>query len=118
MGSSLRTDIMGSVKRNQLLSLMDYLSGGLPACLETAAQAAVIPRATEDGRFKAVTLLNISIDDTDELTILIRRPVSERFVMSSPGREDLPLDFTAEDEGYRVKLPPLPPFMSVTVRAV
>lgn len=118
VGSSLRTDIMGSVKRNQLLSLMDYLAGGLPACLETAAQAAVIPRATEDGRFRAVTLLNISMDDTDGLTLMIKRPLSERFVMSRPGQEDAELDFTTEAEGYRVNLPPLPPFASVTVRAV
>lgn len=118
VGSSLRTHITGSAKRNQLLSLINYLSGGLPASLETAAQVAFIPRATKDGRFRAATLLNISIDDTGELSLAVRRPAGERFVLSSPDHEDVPLPFTVRDGVCRIALPSLPPYRNITVRAI
>ena len=118
VGSSLRSHMTGSVKRNQLLTIADYLSGGLPAYLETAAQAVVIPRATENGCFKAVTLLNISIDDTGELTLIVNRPVSDRFVLSSPDHEDRMLDYSVKDGRYYIAVPSLAPYRNATVRAL
>ena len=117
VGSSLRTHITGSAKRNQLLVLIDSLSGGLPAYLKTAAQAAFIPRATKEGQFRSATILNISIDDTDPLELIIRRPVSERFILSSPDHEEIPLNFTVKNGAYHIVLPSLPPYKNATVRA-
>lgn len=118
VGSSLRSHITGSVKRNQLLSIINYLSGSLPAFLETAAQVTIIPRATADGKFKAITLLNISIDDTDELKLVIHNPVSENFVLSSPDFEDKELNFTFEQGKYYISVASLAPYKNVTVRAL
>ncbi len=118
VGSSLRSHMMNHTKRNQLLAVIDYLSGGLPACLTTAAQAAVIVRADENGNFKAITLQNISIDDTDELTVVVRGESSSAFVLSRPCMEDVVLSGTGEGGKILLTIPPLAPWSTATVRAI
>lgn len=118
IGSSLRSHMMNLVKRNQLLGVIDYLSDGLPACLTSAAQAAVIVRADENGDFRAITLQNISIDDTDELTVVVRGESSSGFVLSRPCMQDVALTGTKKDGKTYLTIPPLAPWCTATVRAV
>ena len=116
IGSSLRTEMTNKIKRNQLISLINYLSEGIPAYLDTASQVAVITRSTNDNKFKAITLQNISIDYTDELTIVINNPVSEKFVLSRPCIPDESLTFEVKNDKIYVKIPPLAPWATATVR--
>ena len=118
VGSSLWCPMINGVKRNHLIYLADYLSGGLPAYLDTPSQTAVIPRATRDGRFKAITLQNISIDETEPLEVVVKDPVSEQFMLSRPGYADYPVTYCREGERFRIFLPPIAPWASATLRAL
>lgn len=117
VGYHLFNNVINGVKRNQLISLVDYLWGGLPAYLETPSQVTVIPRCTREGKFKAVTLQNISIDETDNLELIVKDPVSESFVLSSPKAQERELTFVREGERLRIEVPSIAPWGTVTVRA-
>ena len=66
---------IGTGKRQQILLAADALSAGrLPALLRTAAQVLLIPRVDADGMLKNLTLLNLSLDETGPLKLLLRCP--------------------------------------------
>jgi len=117
VGSSLRSHMMNHEKRNQLISLIDFLSDGLPAYLETASQTAVIVRCDKDGRLKAITLQNISIDDTQTLRVVVKEP-AEHFVLSRPCMPDEPIACTKENGKAYITVPSIAPWSTLTVRAV
>lgn len=118
VGSSLRSHMINHTKRGQLLSLINYLSDGLPAYLKNASQTSVIVRADSCGNFKAITLQNISIDSTDDLTVVIRRPLSYNFVLSRPRMKDEALTYELKGDRVYINIPPLAPWTTATVRAL
>jgi len=100
-----------------ICALADYL-GGIPCRLVTSEQVMIIPRATKDGRFKAVTMVNISIGDTAPLEIAIKNPVSENFVLSRPYYGDVMLRFEKRGDEYRLPLPELEAWKTAMIRAL
>ena len=117
VGSSLWCVIINGVKCRQICALADYL-GGIPCRLITSEQVVIIPRATGDGRFKAVTMVNISIGETAGLEIAVKNPVSENFVLSRPYYGDRSLRFEKKGDEYRLFLPELEAWKTATVRAL
>lgn len=41
----------------------------------------ILPRVRPDGKLDSVTLLNLSVGDTDELRVRVRNPATERAVL-------------------------------------
>ena len=54
----------------------------------------------------------------DKLTLVINNPVSEKFVLSRPCIPDESLTFEVKNDKIYVKIPPLAPWATATVRAL
>lgn len=117
IGSSLWCIVINGAKCRMICALSDHL-GGIPCRLVTSEQVMIIPRATKDGRFKAVTMVNISIGDTAPLEIEVKNPVSENFVLSRPYYGDILLRFEKRGDEYRLSLPELEAWKTATVRVL
>ena len=52
----------------------------------------VLPRIDAEGKTDSVTLLNLSIGDTDAFTVKIRNPRGLKPVLASPQHPDVPLE--------------------------
>ena len=64
-------------RRTKLLDDLDAATGGtFPVRIDACRPLRVLPRVREDGALDSVTILNLSIGDTDAFTVRVRRPVS------------------------------------------
>ena len=77
----VKADDMGKYplasRRARLLDDIDAATGGaFPARIDACRPLRILPRVREDGSLDSVTILNLSIGDTDELKVRVRRPVS------------------------------------------
>lgn len=80
-GYALWHHIISSDKRRQVISAADEIcEGKLPAILNSAEQVTVIPRINSNLRTACVTLVNISIADTEDLILTIRNPAGTSFI--------------------------------------
>jgi len=71
-------------RRNELLDALDAQSGGMCVRLEECRGVRILPRVRKDGTVDSVTLLNLSIGDTDELHVRVRRPAGANVVWMGP----------------------------------
>lgn len=95
-------------RRTQLLNAMDAISeDGLAARLETPWQAIVLPRADENGKTVAVSIVNCTIGQSDPLTVHIRRPASEQYFWRTSTGEPIELDVCRDGGDVLVTTPPL-----------
>ena len=64
-------------RRAKLLDDLDAATGGaFPVRVDALRPLRILPRVRDDGRLDSVTILNLSIGSTDEITVRVRRPVS------------------------------------------
>ena len=64
---------VSEARRRQLLLAADWVAmNRLPVFVETASQAVVVPRVTQAGDLKSVTLLNATIDAQPPVTLRLR----------------------------------------------
>jgi hypothetical protein len=71
-------------RRTKLLDDLDAATGGnFPVRIDACRPLRILPRVREDGTLDSVTILNLSIGDTDELKVRVRNPVSERAILQS-----------------------------------
>lgn len=108
--------IISKNKRDQILQAADYISGNrLPALLETAQQAILLPRETLDGKTAGVSVVNCTIGQSDPLQLRIRRPAGSRFVVMSADEtvENLPCERDGED--CLITIPPVRPWSVATL---
>jgi hypothetical protein len=69
-------------RRAKLLDDLDKVTGGtFPVRVDACRPLRILPRVRPDGKVDSVTLLNLSIGDTDELAVRVRNPVTERAVL-------------------------------------
>jgi hypothetical protein len=69
-------------RRAKLLDDLDKVTDGtFPVRVDACRPLRILPRVHPDGTVDSVTLLNLSIGDTDELAIRVRNPVAERAVL-------------------------------------
>ena len=66
-------------RRTKLLDDLDAATdGNFPVRIDAVRPLRILPRVREDGTLDSVTILNLSIGDTDELKVRVRNPASER----------------------------------------
>lgn len=104
-GYGLWRDIVSSDKRNQIIDAIDEISDRkFPAILKTCEQVTIIPRMTKSGKTASVSVLNISIADTEKLELLVRNPVGEKFIYKNAFFE-IELKGKKTADGYLLELP-------------
>ena len=101
--------VISHEKRNQILRAADYISGNrLPAFINAPQQALLLAREDECGNTAGISVLNCTIDESEELDLIVRRPAGTKAVwmsQRSPKAKNLPI---AESEGgWALRLPPL-----------
>ena len=115
-GHSPWNGVISKDKRDQILRAADYISGNrLPAVLETAQQAILLPRETADGRTAGVSLVNCTIGRTEPLLLRIRRPDGSRFTVMSADETVENLSYEKDGEDYLVTIPPMQPWSVATL---
>ena len=66
-------------RRTRLLNDLDKATGGnFPVRIDACRPLRILPRVREDGALDSVTILNLSIGDTDEVKRRVRNPASEK----------------------------------------
>ena len=77
-------------RRLKLLDALDAATGGVfPVRIDECRPLRVLPRIRGDGSLDSVTLLNLSIGDTDAFSVRVRRPVGGGGILRDPkGREE------------------------------
>lgn len=105
--------------RTKLLDEIDKASGGLfPVRIDKCRALRILPRVREDGRLDSVTIINLSIGETDELKIRVRRPVSTNVVLQTPKMakgEAIKCEKGASDFEHVVTVSSIPAWQVVTL---
>ena len=71
-------------RRAKLLDDLDAATNGLfPVRVDACRALRILPRVRDDGRLDSVTLLNLSIGETGEIEVRVRRPVSHKAFMQT-----------------------------------
>ena len=69
-------------RRTKLLDDLDAVTrGAFPVRVDECRPLRILPRVRPDGKLDSVTLLNLSVGDTDELRVRVRNPATERAVL-------------------------------------
>lgn len=109
-------------RRNQFFSAMDLISEkkSLKAKLLEPLKAIVLPRVNKEDKVLCVSIVNTTVGQSGELTLLVRNPESEHFSFQSGTVSDIPLAYEKKTnaEGmpeYFVHLPTLPGWSVGTV---
>ena len=98
-------------RRKRLLDDLDRVTGGaFPVRIDACRPIRLLPRVRADGTLDCVTILNLSIGDTDELKVRVRRPASDQaFWRNAKGESTaLPLEPGATADERIVTLANLP----------
>ncbi len=83
-------------RRTKLLDDLDAVTDGtFPVRVDACRPLRILPRVRDDERLDSVTLLNLSIGDTDELKIRVRRPVSPKALLQT-AKMDVPIHVVCE----------------------
>ena len=106
-------------ERTKLLDALDVASGGLmPVRIDKCRALRVLPRVRDDGRLDSVTILNLSIGETDELKVRVRRPVSTSVQMQTPKMsmpQKLSCEKGANKDEFVVTVANIPGWQAVTL---
>ena len=104
--------------RQRWLDEIDRASGGrFPVRIDLPHALRVLPRIDAEGKTDSVTLLNLSIGDTDEFTVKIRNPRGLKPVLASPQRPDVTLESVhdASSDELQVAVPNLAGWQICTI---
>jgi hypothetical protein len=106
-------------ERKKLLDALDAASGGLfPVRIDKCRALRILPRVREDGRLDSVTIINLSIGETDELKVRVRRPVSTSVLMQTakmPVPQALKCEKGANSDEFIVTVANIPGWQAVTL---
>lgn len=117
-GYAFWNDIISIDKRNQILLTIDEITNNnLPAMLVSGEQVAVIPKVNNDGKTIAVSLQNISIGKTRELTLIVRNPVSVNFYYMNGSTHKTEVSAEKVGNDYIIKLPAVNGWEMITLFA-
>lgn len=103
--------------RTQWLDEIDRLTQGrFPVRIDLPHALRVLPRVDAAGKTDSVTLLNLSIGDTDEFTVRIRNPRGTKAVRVDPrGETPLTSNYDAARDELVVRIPNLGGWQIATV---
>lgn len=115
-GYGFWNDIVSTDKRNQILNAIDDVSGNtLPALLKSGEQVTVIPKVNSEGKTVAVSLQNISIGETQELTVIVRNPENSNFFYMNEQHSETPITPVKQGDDYIFTLPKLEGWNIITL---
>jgi len=88
----------------------------LPAYVATQDQVVCVPRLDQNGKVKTVTLMNVSLTDTEQLEIAVANPADpEGYTYFDPYGAPQRRPFTKRGERYIATLPPLRSWRAVSI---
>ena len=96
-----------STQRGRILNIADYISGGMPAKILSPIQAILMPRVDDGGNTLAASVVNCTIGKANDIELVIRKPLSERFGFMSQYNGTCKLTAKKTDDGYLVTIPRL-----------
>ena len=105
-------------RRKKILDDLDAATGGtFPVRIDACRPLRILPRVREDGSLDSVTILNLSIGDTDAFTVRVRRPVSRSglFVTTKGDAKPFRVAPGATDDDGLVEIPNLPGWRIITL---
>ncbi len=116
-GNNPWTSIISFDRRNQILEAVDYISDrkSVKAILTDPLKAIVRPRVTEEGKTACVSLVNTTVGDSGELTLIIRDPETESFDFQNGETLIENIPFEKKNEEYYVKVPSMKGWSVATV---
>jgi len=93
-------------KRRQVLRLADWVSRGkLPVTIATTSRVMPLVRRAPDGSRIAVVLMNLMLDDTPELRVMLRTSCEAVSLLTPEGPQ--PLEATPMNGSLLVRVPPM-----------
>lgn len=96
-------------KRNQYLKAADWISQNtLPVVVQSIAQVMVVPRVDVKGKLVSIFLLNVSIDKTQPLELLLRGVTSSSVHWFTPDGKSKKLALVKKGQDKICKTPSLP----------
>ena len=103
--------------RTKWLDEIDRLTGGrFPVRIDLPHAFRVLPRVDAEGKTDSVTILNLSVGDTDAFEVRIRNPRSRQAVLAGPrGERPASASFDEVGDELRVTIPNLGGWQIVTV---
>jgi hypothetical protein len=105
-------------RRRAILDALDAITNhGFPVRLEPCQAVRVLPRTDKDGKIEAVTLLNLSIGRTRELTLQVRHPASRTPRLAQPASEPVPIPsrYDADRDCLTITVPRLAAWKPATI---
>lgn len=104
-------------RRNQILAAIDYISDkkSVKAILKDPLKAIIRPRVTPENKTACVSIVNTTVGDSGELTLIIRDPESENFDLMCGEALVEDLKFEKKNGEYFVKVPSIKGWSVATV---
>ncbi|MBQ3150402.1 MAG: hypothetical protein IJB86_04060 [Clostridia bacterium] len=117
MGYALWKRNIPSFARERLMNIVDYLSGNnMPAIIKSNVQAILMPRVSKDnGKTVAVSITNCTVEEQENVSVLIRNPESDNFRLMSYLNGNGPIEYKKNGNEYLVTVPKIAPWSVVTI---
>ncbi len=109
--------ILSFNKRNQYINALEYIGAKVDAILLDRIQAQVFPRINDKGETVAVSVVNTTIGESEELHVLIKNPAGERFIFCQINGEFISIEAEKTPEGTVVTVPSIRPWGVGTIFA-
>ncbi len=100
-----RNGILSFDKRNQYLRAMEYIGVSADAVLLDRLPAHVFPRIDKNGKTLAVSVVNVTVGESDELHLLLKAPASDKFTFCTIDGEFVSVKAEKTEKGTVVTLP-------------
>ena len=115
-GTDLLNPTISTDRRNQLLGAIESIC---PDAVKTAVygdcQAMIMPREDSDGRIMSVSILNMTIGESGEMTLRIKKPAGGRFVFEGQYVGETELEAAVSGNEYAITVPRMPAWSVGTV---
>lgn len=115
-GTDLLNPTISVDRRNQLLGVIDAICpNAVKTTVDGTAQISLMPREDCEGKIKSVSLMNMTIGESGELTLRIKNPAGNKFVFIGQYAEEQELTAKIENEEYILTIPNIPAWSIATV---
>jgi hypothetical protein len=115
-GTDLLNPTISVDRRNQLLGVIDAICpNAVKTTVDGTAQISLMPREDYEGKIKSVSLMNMTIGESGELTLRIKNPAGNKFVFIGQYAEEQELTAKIENEEYVLTIPNIPAWSIATV---
>ncbi len=108
--------IINSYKREQLLNIGEYITDKkFGVRLLTAFPVVLLPREDEDGKTVMVSLINVTVGESDYLELFVKKPYGDKFILMQQNGEEEIIKSRKTEGGYILTIPKIKPWSVVTL---